>query len=177
MTEIIRPDDSQSSLPTAPDGTYTVDTERTEVGFRAKAFCLLWVRGRLPVIAGQVTVAGGRLRGNGTLAANRIDTGLGVRNGHLRHSHYLYTKKYPIIEVTAEGDPATGSVQGEVRVRDTPGRFELQITSVEATGDELRIAAHTVLDRTPFPMLPPVAGVSRQVEVEVTLVARRTPPR
>lgn len=156
-----------------PDGVYTVDADRTQVRFRAKAFGLIWVRGRLPVCDGELTVQGGRLQGSGSLAADRVDTGVGVRDRHLRHSHYLGAHDHPRIPVSVHGEPEAGNVDGEVSLRDMPAPFRLAIRSVEHSDGDLRIEGDTVLDRTPLPMLPPLAGVSRKVQVEVTVVARR----
>lgn len=49
----------------------------------------------------------------------------------------------------------------------------MQIARFEPGHERLRIVLKTTLDRTAFPMLPPVAGVSRLVAVDVDLVAHR----
>jgi hypothetical protein len=63
-----------------------------------------------------------------------------------------------------------------VVVRDTPTTVPLDLRAVEIADGRLRIESHIVLDRTPFPMLPPIAGVSRRVDVELTLVAHQAVP-
>lgn len=78
----------------------------------------MWVRGRIPVREGSITVSGGRITGTGLLAADRIDTALGPRDWHLRSAHYLHTDKHPTIEVVIDGaDLSSGSVPCEVTVR------------------------------------------------------------
>lgn len=77
---------SASSDPTfggIPSGTYVVDTERSTVTFRAKR-SLMWVRGRLPLLEGSITIGDGRIAGAGLLAADRIETALAPRDWHLR---------------------------------------------------------------------------------------------
>ncbi|MDH6287770.1 YceI family protein [Rhodococcus opacus] len=157
-----------------PAGTYAVDPERSTVTFRAKAFGLMWVRGRIPVREGSITVSGGRITGTGLLAADRIDTALGPRDWHLRSAHYLHTDKHPTIEVVINGaDLSRGSVPCEVTVRGATAPTQLQVRSIDAA-DTLDITAKATVDRTVYPMLGPWAGVSRRANLVITLVARPT---
>ena len=171
---------SASSGPTSgaiPAGTYAVDIQRSRASFRAKAFGLMWVRGHIPVREGSITISDGRISGVGLLAADRIDTALGARDWHLRSAHYLDTGRHPVIRVAIDGaDLSSRTVSCEVTVRDTPAPVQVELRSVVA-GDVLEIEADTTLDRTVYPMLGPWAGVSRRVNLAVTLVARRTDER
>jgi polyisoprenoid-binding protein YceI len=160
--------------PVLPDGTYDIDPQGSQLRFRAKAFALAWVPGTMPVISGCIYIRDGRVSGSGEIAADQVTTGLAPRDWHLRSSHYLDTARHPRIAVSvggtgldAEQFPCT------VVVRDTPATVPLDLRAVEIDDGRLRIEAHLVLDRTPFPMLPPIAGVSRRVDVELTLVATR----
>jgi hypothetical protein len=45
--------------------------------------------------------------------------------------------------------------------------------SARSLQELLRVTGHLLLDRRPLPMLPPIAGVSRLVEIELELLARR----
>jgi polyisoprenoid-binding protein YceI len=163
--------------PDLPDGTYNIDPERSQLRFRAKAFALAWVRGTMPVISGCIWVRNGRVSGSGEIAADKVTTGLAPRDWHLRSSHYLGTARHPRIAVSVDD---TGLDAGQfpctVVVRDTPTTVPLDLRAVEIADGRLRIEAHIVLDRTPFPMLPPIAGVSRRVDVELTLVADQALP-
>ncbi len=49
----------------------------------------------------------------------------------------------------------------------------MTVRGVEIEGDKVTIRAGVDLDRSPFPMLPPLAGVSRIVQTDLTVVARR----
>jgi len=176
MPDTARPGKGQHTLPVIPDGMYTVDPAQTRVSFRAKAFGLIWVRGRLPVDRGKLRVQNGQLHATGSLAASRIDTGLAARDWHLRTSHYLHTRANAHIGVSVAGEASSGMLDGEVVVRGQPGRLELTLRSINVTEDgPLRIEANGTLDRTPFRMLPPLAGAGRRVHVDVTLVAERGP--
>jgi len=160
--------------PALPDGTYDIDPQASQLRFRAKAFALAWVRGTMPVTSGSIRVRGGRVSGAGEIAADEVTTGLAPRDWHLRSSHYLGTARHPRIAVSVN-DTGLDAAQFlcTVVVRDTPATVPLALRAVEIDDGRLRIEAHLVLDRTPFPMLPPIAGVSRTVDVELTLVAHQ----
>lgn len=155
-------------------GHYDVDTQHSIVRFRAKAFGLMWVNGHLPVSSGHLEVNASALRGSGELAADAIDTGLGARDWHLRSSHYLHTAEHPRIRVELDQATFTDAAPTcSVTVRGRTHPVMVQVAEVEPDDGRLRITLKTTLDRTAFPMLPPVAGVSRLVALDVDLVAHR----
>lgn len=155
-------------------GRYVPDKMASKVAFRAKAFCLMWVRGTLPIATGTFTIEGGRLSGSGELDAAGVDTGIGARNWHLRTSHYLHSKRHPRIEVRVDdADLTSPTIDATIVVRGESKPVRLVVTGIEATGDELKIRAHIDLDRAGLPMLPPIAGVARHVEMTIELVANR----
>jgi polyisoprenoid-binding protein YceI len=163
---------SHPSAP-APDGEYAVDLAQSEVRFKAKAFGLVWVRGRMPAAAGSFSITGGTLSGTGEIAADKVDTGVGARDAHLRSSHYLATLRHPTISATVDGaDLASGVADSTVVVRGTASPVQMTIASVTVGNGQLRLEASVALDRTPYPMFPPAAGVSRIVHVELTVVAQ-----
>jgi polyisoprenoid-binding protein YceI len=168
------PDPSSAGDISLPAGHYDVDTQHSRVRFRAKAFGLMWVNGHLPVSSGHLEVTESIVRGSGELAADAIDTGLGARDWHLRSSHYLHTAEHPRIRVELDQITVTGAAPTcAVTVRGRTHPVILEVTRVEPDEGRLRIALTTTLDRTAFPMLPPVAGVSRIVAMDVDLVAHR----
>ncbi len=175
MTETQPSGPSRPDTTSIPDGTYTADPNESVLRFKAKAFTLAWVHGHIPATAGTMHVAGGRLTGTGTLAAAEIDTGLAARDWHLRTSHYLHTKKHPEITLTVDNaDLTAGRVDCSVTVRDAVRTVPLTITSLEHRGGRVQLEASVALDRTIFPMLPPAAGVSRIVDIDLTVVANKT---
>jgi polyisoprenoid-binding protein YceI len=161
---------------TPPGGVYDVDPEGSRLQFRAKAFTVAWVRGTMPVAGGAIRIANGRVTGVGELAADQVSTGLGPRDWHLRSSHYLHTAKHPRIRVSVDNTPVGAtSIPCTVVVRGASCVTPFEIGTVEYTGDVLRVDGRLVLDRTPFPMLPPVGGVSRLVHLDLSIRATRRP--
>ena len=156
-----------------PAGEYVVDLEQSELRFKAKAFGLVWVRGRMPAAAGSFRITDGTLSGTGEVAADQVDTGVAARDGHLRSSHYLDTTRHPVISATVDGaDLGSGVADCTVVVRGTASPVRMTINSVAVVDGALRLEAGVALDRTPYPMFPPAAGVSRIVHVALTVVAR-----
>jgi polyisoprenoid-binding protein YceI len=153
---------------------YEVDRQRSRVSFRAKAFGLVWVRGQLPVAGGELQLDDDTLHGAGELDAGGIDTGLRARDWHLRTGHYLCTSIHPRIGVRVSGcTVGEPSATCSVTVRGHAEPMTIDIRRLEVHPEELHLTAHTTVDRTVFAMLPPAAGVSRLVSVDVDLVARR----
>ena len=161
---------------TPPDGVYEVDPEGSRLLFRAKAFALAWVRGTIPVAGGTIRVADGRASGAGELTADRITTGLAPRDWHLRSSHYLHTAKHPRIRVSVDNAPVgAASIPCAAVVRGVSCITAFEIGAVEYTRGVLRVDGRLLLDRTPFPMLSPIAGVSRLVHMDLSIRATRQP--
>jgi len=159
-----------------PDGTYVVDPKMSSVTFRAKAFGVKWVHGKIPVADGEITVSENHVSGKGQLSADRIDTGLKPRDWHLRSSHYLHTAQHPTIAVTINNmSLVRGRHPCEVTVKSVVARNELWLETVQSTNNELHVEATMTLDRTVYPMLPPAAGVSRFAFLDITIVAQRSP--
>jgi polyisoprenoid-binding protein YceI len=162
---------------TSVRGTYAVDTDASQFRFRAKAFTRFWIRGTMPIAEGSVRFTDGRVSGDGQLAADRLTTGLAPRDWHLRSSHYLHTARHPRIRVSVADSPVGGPFECTVVVRGTSCTVPLTVDAVELEEQTLRVTAHLLLDRRPLPMLPPIAGVSRLVEIELGILARRTSDR
>lgn len=152
--------------------TYRVDPDRSSVRFRATAFGLLPVAGTLPVVEGTVEVSGSTVRASGELGADGVDTGMRPRDWHLRTKHYLHSAEHPRIAVALEPvEVSDAEPTCSVTVRGTTHPVPMRVSRFDSDRDGLRVSLATTLDRTPFPMLPPSAGVSRLVELEVDLVA------
>lgn len=166
----------QSTAFIVPDGAYVVDPKLSRVAFRAKAFGVKWVQGKIPVTEGELTVSENHVRGIGRLSADRIDTGLKPRDWHLRSSHYFHTAQHPTIAVAIDNmSLRRGEHPCEVTVKGVVSRGELSLETVQSVNNELHIEATMTLDRTVYPMLPPVAGVSRLAFLDITVIARRSP--
>jgi len=152
--------------------TYRVDPDRSTITFHATAFGLLPVRGTLPIAQGELRVVGDVIRATGEAGTAGIDTGLAPRDWDLRTAHYLDARKHPRIRLTVEDTPlTTGSVPATLTVRGVSASIRLDVHDLATTEDGVRIQASTSLDRTPFPMLPPIAGVSRLIHIAVDITA------
>jgi polyisoprenoid-binding protein YceI len=173
MTDV-QPSKPEPDLATAsvPSGTYVADAGESGLRFKAKAFTLFWVRGHIPAKAGTLRIVDGRLSGTGEIAADRIATGVRARDWHLRSAHYLHTNQHPTITLSVQdADISAGEVACTVTVRGTSSVVPLRISSVDYREGRLHLAAGVDLDRTVFPMLPPIAGVSRRVHIDLSVVA------
>jgi polyisoprenoid-binding protein YceI len=156
-----------------PDGDYVVDVTRSELRFRAKAFGLVWFRGRMPAVEGTVHVREGVFSGDGAVAADRISTGLAARDWHLRSSHYLHAARHSRVAIVVDdADPATGQADATLTVRGVTAPLSLRLTDLAWHEGTLRLELAGELDRTPLPMLPPLAGVSRIVHCQLVVEAR-----
>jgi polyisoprenoid-binding protein YceI len=167
----------EPGVSTPVHGTYAIDPDASQFRFRAKAFTRFWVRGTMPIAEGSVQFTDGRVSGNGQIAADRLTTGLAPRDWHLRSSHYMHTARHPRIRVSVADSPVVGPFECTVVVRGVSSTVPLTVDAVERGEDVLRVTAHLLLDRRPFPMLPPIAGVSRLVQIDLELVARRVADR
>lgn len=156
-----------------PNGDYTADPAESELLFRAKSFALFWVRGSMPAASGTIRITDGNLSGTGTIAADQVTTGVGLRDWHLRSSHYLHSKRYPGLTLAVnDADIDSGRADCTVTVRDTASTVPMTLKSLDVVDGGLRLEAGVELDRTVYPMLPPLAGVSRKVHVDLIVVAR-----
>ncbi|MHB8692523.1 MAG: YceI family protein [Solirubrobacteraceae bacterium] len=161
-----------------PDGTYTLDVHRSELRFRAVAWRLMPVRGTIRPTSGTVSILRNSLSAAGTADATSINTGIGVRDWHLRHSHYLNAKMFPAIQLSVERcRRESGEAQATLEVRGQPISLPLTLTAIEAhDGGGLRVKASGRFDRTGVGMLAPVFGVSRMIDIDLTIVATRSEP-
>jgi polyisoprenoid-binding protein YceI len=152
---------------------YQVDPTKSEVRFSATAFGLIPVRGRIPVVSGSIRVSGDRVHAAGEAASSQINTGLSVRDRHLRTSHYLDATAHPHIRCTVENAALeSDEITGSLVVREVAGNLPITIHRLELTDGVLHIQARAALDRTPYPMLAPVVGVSRVINIELRITAR-----
>lgn len=160
-----------------PDGDYLLDPAASVFSFEATAFLLLPVKGTLRARTGTVTVADGKVAAEGSADAAGVATGIKARDWHLRYKHYLDAAAQsdirlviPPVALGADTVTATLHVRGE------SAELPLRLESLEVSPDGvLRARLTGSFDRTPLPMLPPLAGVSRHIRVSFDVTARPVP--
>jgi polyisoprenoid-binding protein YceI len=153
---------------------YVLDAEESVLTFKAKAFLLLWVDGTMKAEEGELVLADDAVRARGVVAARSVKTGIGVRDWHLRHHHYLSAEAHPRIALSVDPVSATGGkVPARLSARGNDVNFELEVDAMEISGDTLRARARGSFDRRPLGMLPPIAGVGRVVHLTLDVVAHR----
>jgi|GEM_PF-1386774 len=154
--------------------SFTVDAEHSRFTFRAKAFCLSRVTGTLRLQEGRIELSDGIASAEGVALAGSVSTGIAARDWHLRHAHYLHAAAHPQLRLTIPPTPMTArSTVATLTARDRTVEIPLMLAelTIGPAGD-LRAHLSGRFDRSPLGMLPPVAGVSRIVEVDLDVVAR-----
>ncbi len=156
-----------------PDAKYVLDAERSTFGFRAQAFGLFWVTGTLLVREGTASITDGVIQAEGVADAGSVSTGLGVRDRHLRHRHYLDSAAHPDIRLVFSAVPiAAKEVDAQLSVRGkwVHVRFDVEAFDIEPEG-ALTARLTGAFDRRPLGMLPPRTGVSRRIQLTFDVVA------
>ncbi|MFJ9543141.1 YceI family protein [Streptomyces sp. NPDC101225] len=104
-----------------PPGTWTIDPAHSSVGAVARHLGISSVHGRFTDFAGRIEIAPDEVeksRVEAVVRATTIDTGNGMRDGHLRSPDFLDTERYPEITYRSTGLTAAGAdrwtVHGEL---------------------------------------------------------------
>jgi polyisoprenoid-binding protein YceI len=167
------PSTSWNSSPVLP-GRYIADTAGSRLGFRAKAFGLVWVTGTMALRNGVIEIGQGRVRASGELDVLSTETGLKLRDWHLRSGHYLHTAKHPSLPVSLVETDVTSTVASiRAVIRDMPVEFPLTLDGAQVDDAQLVLQASGEFDRRGLAMLPPVFGVSSLVQIKLSVLARR----
>lgn len=159
------------------DGTWSVLAGRTTASFTARNWGVLRVRGKIPVLDGTVTVAGGQpVAAAATLDPAGISTGVRRRDRDLQKKRFFDTERTPVLPLTV-GDvrPAAGGWVARAVLTvfggDVPVELTVRREPDPATGT-VRVVATGVLDRATAGLRAPRAMVGRYVEITVDAVLR-----
>ncbi|MFF4539847.1 YceI family protein [Streptomyces aureus] len=101
-----------------PPGPWTIDPAHSSVGAVARHLGISSVHGRFTDFGGRIEIAPDEpaaSRVEATITAASIDTGNGMRDGHLRSPDFLDTEKYPLITYRSTGLIPAGSDRWTVR--------------------------------------------------------------
>jgi polyisoprenoid-binding protein YceI len=155
--------------------TYEVDGDQSTFGFAAKAWGLLWVHGRFTRATGTIIMHDGRFDADGVAEAASVNTGLAPRDLHLRARDYLAVRRYPTIALSLRDAPVLGGATNvQLTIRDTTISIPVILEPLETREHECRIRASGQFDRTPLGMRSPRMGVSRNVRIDLDVVASCT---
>jgi polyisoprenoid-binding protein YceI len=163
--------------PTA--GSYRIDPARSRIVVTARhLFGLGAVHCTVDLEDGVIRVAE-RLedsRARAAISARSIATGHPARDRTVRSSRLLDTEAHPRITFAADRlrtDAGCPTLLGSLVGRGHAGAVEVLIDEVEQSGPELRVRAHTRIDRYAFGVTRSRGLIARHVDVLLDLVATR----
>jgi polyisoprenoid-binding protein YceI len=120
-------------------GAWTLDTAASKVGFQAKAAFGMKVNGRFDRYESAITVGPSVAESaiSAVIWTDSIDTGIKLRDEHLRADNVFATARFPTLEFrsTAVVETPTGlDVTGTLRVRDISGSVTFHATRSTTAG-------------------------------------------
>ncbi|HUA47011.1 MAG TPA: YceI family protein [Solirubrobacteraceae bacterium] len=137
--------------PLLPEGAWSVNPQRSEIGFAVKNFWgLQTVRGVFGAYDGRLMVGAGGAGGELTIEAGSLDTGHKKRDRHLRSADFFDVERYPRMVFTATGVAARNgalTVDGDLAVGSSRIRLEVPVTAEQAAGGELRLEGSATVSR------------------------------
>jgi len=142
--------DESTELP-LPDGVWSVDPQRSEIGFAVKAMWgLQTVRGLFGAYDGSLKVRAGSAAGELTINAASLDTGNNKRDQHLRSPDFFDVERHPRIVFTATTVTVRESaltVTGELAIGSSHTRLEIPVSVAPMADGALRLNGETTIPR------------------------------
>lgn len=142
------------SVELPPAGTYTVDPERSSIGFTTRhMFGLGKVNGTFRVASASITVAEPvtRSTAHAVIEAGSFHTGTPRRDEHVRSTAFLHAERHPEIRFestgVSRGAAGTWIVEGHLTVRGHRAPVELTVDSLSVENGSLKISASATVDR------------------------------
>ena len=158
-------------------GNWTLDPARSTARFQTKALWITTVNGTFRLIDGHGTVdAGGGVSGRLSIDSGSIDTKNKRRDEHLRHEDFLDIDKYPQItfDLTAAemGSPGTGTIDGELTIRDVRRPLRLHTTMRTQGQGVLVLDVQAEIDRSDWsiPWAKMGAALENALSIEATFI-------
>ncbi|MFE3060496.1 YceI family protein [Nocardia sp. NPDC059239] len=107
----IRLDPEASAVPLPPAGPWTIDPVHSTVGVTARHLGIASIKARFADVGGRLDVAENfdRTTGYAEIKAASIDTGVGMRDEHLRSADFLDVERFPVIGFISTGLRRTGA--------------------------------------------------------------------
>jgi polyisoprenoid-binding protein YceI len=142
-----------STLRLLTPGVWHVDPDHSEVTFRVKAMWgLITVSGRFKALDGTIHVREsmafrGRLRAH----AISLDTGIRIRDGHLRSADFFDAEHHPYLEFSvqklADGGDGRVRIAGDLVIRGIASPLEVEAVVRDAGDGTIETAAQAVVER------------------------------
>ncbi len=157
-------------------GTWTLDPTATSIGFVSKLFLGLKVNGRFSRYEGTITVGDSAADSSAavTIYTDSVDTGIKMRDGHLRADNVFDTASFPTLEFhsTAVTETPTGlDITGNLRVRDTTRPISFHAVRVTDSAVP-RYTADVRVSPKEFGITRP--GTTRPLDVLIDATLRRS---
>jgi polyisoprenoid-binding protein YceI len=159
-------------------GTWTVSASRTRVTFTVRNLGRT-VLGSVACTGGEVLVdeAGAPVRARATLDLNSLDTGIPKRDADLRTPRLLDIDRAPVMTWSADRfssrDGGGWAGAGHLSVRGASAPLVVSGGPEAVEGEELRIRASAVLDRTAVGIRAPRLLIGRIIGIEIDAWLRR----
>ncbi|PBC62673.1 hypothetical protein BKI49_17815 [Streptomyces sp. Tue6028] len=125
-----------------PPGPWTIDPAHSSVGAVAQHLGISSVHGRFTDFSGTIEIAPDHVAGSrveATISAASIDTGNGMRDGHLRSPDFLDVEQYPVITYRSVGVSPAGSdrwtVHGELTMHGVVRPVDLDLAYLGTGAD------------------------------------------
>lgn len=158
-------------------GDYVVDTQASHIGFVAKLILGLKVKGRFDRFESAIEIGSSPAESSMrlTLWTDSVQTGIKMRDGHLRADNVFAVGRFPTLEFHSTAIVESGAgydVEGMLRVRDVTQPVAFHLTPVEQPGPA-RFTARVIVAPADFGVSRP--GTTKPVDVvlDITLAAKQ----
>jgi polyisoprenoid-binding protein YceI len=163
-----------------PDGVWTIDRPRSEIGFAVKAMWgLATVRGRFAAYDGRLEVRAGGATGELTIEATSLDTGNARRDRHLRSPDFFDVEHHPRLTFTAtDVTPRDGglTVGGTLGVGAARLPLQIPVTAEQMADGTLSLQGQTTVARQTAGMTWNMLGtVGDDAVLHAELTLKRVP--
>ena len=134
-------------------GVWHVDPDHSELAFRVKAMWgLITVSGRFKVLDGTIQVRESMaLRGRLRAHAISLDTGIRMRDGHLRSADFFDAQHHPYLEFSvqklADGGDGHVRIAGDVVIRGMAYPLEVEAMVRDAGDGTIETTAQVMVER------------------------------
>ena len=167
-----------------PADTFRIDPDASRLAFTIQHLGFNTVRGSFEEFDGELVYTDDpeSLRLSGSVQVASIDTGIGLRDRHLRGADWFDAGRHPRItfrqgQLTGMRSDGRGTIEGVLSIRGTSRPVALNAQLEErAEEGEVVLTIDGAVDHRPFGVVPDSAGgrtIGDTVTADIRLVARR----